>query len=314
MLLYWLAVAGGVALLYIGGELLVRYATDLAQAFGVRPLIIGLTVIAFGTSAPELAASVVAAAAGAPGIAVGNVVGSNIANIGLILGLTVALAPLAAENQFVRREVPFMVLAGVLLVPFVLTGVLARWHALVMLAMMAVFMWWQLVQARAGGEPAATEGPSAAKAKLWASLGAIAGLVVLLAGAQGLVWGAKALASSFGVSERIIGLTVVAFGTSVPELASSLVAAYRRKAELVLGNIIGSNIFNTLFILPAAMLVRPIPASWADYGVDVQVMIAFSVLLMLFFLASRRLARWEGVVLMLGYCAYVGYLANQTAG
>jgi cation:H+ antiporter len=308
MLLYWLAVAGGVALLYFGGELLVRYSTDLAQAFGVRPLIIGLTVVAFGTSAPELAASVVAAAAGAPGIAVGNVIGSNIANIGLILGITVALSPLSAENQFIRREVPFMIASGMLLVPFVLTGMLARWHALVLLALMALFMGWQLLQARAGDEPRADEGRSAAK--LWACLGALAGLAVLLVGAQGLVWGAKALASAFGVSDRIIGLTVVAFGTSVPELASSLVAAYRRKAELVLGNIIGSNIFNTLFILPAAILVKPIPVSFDDFGFDLVVMVGFSVALLIFFLTGRRLSRFEGVVLILGYLAYVGYLAT----
>jgi cation:H+ antiporter len=311
MLLYWLAVAAGVVLLYLGGELLVRYSTDLAQAFGVRPLLIGLTVVAFGTSAPELAASVVAAATGAPGIAVGNVVGSNIANIGLILGLTVALSPLSAENQFIRREVPFMIAAGVLLVPFVLTGVLVRWHALVLLAMMGFFTWWQLLQARVGDEPEAAEGR--ARAKLVASAGALAGLVLLLAGAQGLVWGAKALAIAFGISERVVGLTVVAFGTSVPELASSLVAAYRRKAELVLGNIIGSNIFNTLFILPGAILVRPLPVSFDVYGVDLQVMIAFSVVLWVFFWTGRRLVRTEGVVLLAGYLAYVGFLASQSA-
>jgi cation:H+ antiporter len=310
MLLQILAILVGVAILYFGGELLVRFSSALASALGVSPLVIGLTVVAFGTSAPELAAGVVAAVENAPEIAIGNVVGSNIANIGLILGLTVLLAPLPAERHFVRREVPFMIGTSALFLPFLLTGELSRWQGVVLIALLGVFLYVQLKSGEAARETAELDLQTRAST-FGALLGSILGLALLLGGAQLLVWGAREAARELGVSERIIGLTVVAFGTSVPELAGCLVAAVRREIGLVLGNIIGSNIFNVVGILGTVVLIRPIPVTFGGFGVDTLIMIAFSVVLWLFFLNGDRLARGEGVVLIAGYVAYIAFVSFQ---
>ncbi|HVS15871.1 MAG TPA: calcium/sodium antiporter [Thermoanaerobaculia bacterium] len=311
MLIQLFAIAAGVAILYAGGEVLVRYSTALAKTLGVRPLVIGLTVIAFGTSAPELAAGVLAAVQDHPEIAVGNVVGSNVANIGLILGLTVVFTPLVAARRFVQREVWFMIGTGALLIPFVLTGSFERWHALVLLAMMALFM---VMLLRAGG--AAPEVPEEVPdTTAWASfLGAVAGLALLIGGAQLLVWAAVGMARGFGVSERIIGLTVVAFGTSVPELAGCLAAAAKRQGDLVLGNVIGSNVFNTLLIMPTVILIRPFPVTFDGFGIDLLVMVGFSLALPVFFLKDHTLQRVEGALLVAGYLGYIAFLALQGVG
>jgi cation:H+ antiporter len=310
MVLQILAIILGIVVLYFGGELLVRYSTALASALGVSPLVIGLTVVAFGTSAPELAAGIVAALQDSPGIAIGNVVGSNIANIGLILGLTVIITSLPAERHFVRREVPFMIATSALLVPFLLLGELARWQGVILLSLLGLFLY---VQKRAGDLHRESEQfeATARAGTFGALLGSLVGLVLLVAGAQALVWGAVGLARGVGVSERVIGLTVVAFGTSVPELAGCLVAAARREIGLVLGNVIGSNIFNVLGILGTVVLIHPLEADFATFGLDVLVMLAFSVLLLFFFLNGHRLSRWEGVVLVCGYAGYIALLALQ---
>jgi cation:H+ antiporter len=310
VLIQLLSIAVGVAILYAGGEVLVRYSTALARALGVRPLVIGLTVIAFGTSAPELAAAVLAAVQDHPEIAVGNVVGSNIANVGLILGLTVLFTPLVAARLFVQREVWFMIGTGALLIPFVLTGSFVRWHALVLLLAMALFLWMLL---RAGGA-LPKELDQAPATSAWASfLGSVAGLALLVGGAQLLVWAAVGMARGFGVSERIIGLTVVAFGTSVPELAGCLAAAARRQGDLVLGNVVGSNVFNTLLIMPAAILIRPFPVSFDGFGIDLVVMVGFSLALPVFFFKDHTLNRAEGALLLAAYLGYIAFLALQGA-
>ena len=302
-----LLIALGVSILYAGGEVLVRSSTALANNLRINPLIVGLTVVAFGTSAPELAVAVAAAVQGSPDIAVGNVVGSNIANIGLILGLTVMLTPLAADRSFVRREVPFMIGTAFILIPFVLTGTLGRAQALGLLALLAGFLW---VLVRTGAMPT-EEAEQKPRGNLWpAVLGSVAGLILLVGGARLLVTAAVDLARDFGVSDRVIGLTVVAFGTSVPELAGCLVAAARKQVGLILGNIIGSNVFNTLLILPVAMLIHPIPVAFAETGIDLLVMLGFSVALLAFFWGGNRLNRAQGTILFLGYLAYVGYLAT----
>ncbi len=302
-------ILAGVAGLYFGGEVMVRSATSLARALRVSPLVIGLTVIAFGTSAPELAAAISAALKGYPDLAVGNVIGSNIANVGLILGVTVLVIPLVAEARFVRREIPFMIGSGALLVPFVLTGMLTRLHAVVLLGLMAVFM---VMMLRSGGlSPDEEEDDEGASGTLSALLGSIAGLALLIGGAQLLVNAAVDLARAFGVSERVIGLTVVAFGTSVPELAGCLAAAVKRETGLVLGNVVGSNIFNVLLILPAAILVKPVPVTFAGFGVDLLVMLGFSVVMLFFFefFKQRKLTRWEGAFFLGSYLSYMAYLA-----
>jgi cation:H+ antiporter len=311
VLIQLVSIAVGVAILYYGGEILVRYSTALAQALNVRPMIIGLTVIAFGTSAPELAAGVLAAIQRHPELAVGNVIGSNIANIGLILGLTAIFTPLVAARQFVRREVLFMIGTAVILIPFVLTGRFSRWQAVVLLVAMALFLWMLLRSGSAVPEEL-EEVPETST--LVSFLGALAGLALLIGGAQLLVWASVGMARGFGVSERVIGLTVVAFGTSVPELAGCLAAAAKKHTDLVLGNIIGSNVFNTLLILPTTVLIRPFPVSFGGFGIDLLVMVGFSVAVVACFARDQTLTRWEGALLCLAYLGYIAYLGLQGVG
>lgn len=311
MLIPLLLVAVSIGLLYLGGEMLVRYATVLAVLLRISPIVIGLTVIAFGTSAPELAAAVSAALNDAPSLAVGNVVGSNIANIALILALALLVSPVTAERTFLRREMPLMIGTAVLVVAFVATGSLNRWQAAVLLVLMALFLRSMLVQ---GGVDRATETSSsedAPEGNPWLALGGAAvGIALLVFGADLMVTNAEKLARQVGISERVIGLTLVAFGTSVPELASGMVAAFRKQADLLLGNIVGSNIFNTLLILPSALLVRPFPVEFATFGLDALVALAFGLALWVFFLLSRgrRIHRTQGIVLLVGYIGYIGYL------
>ncbi|MEJ2667773.1 MAG: calcium/sodium antiporter [Deinococcales bacterium] len=300
-----LLVVLGVALLYLGGEVLVRSASGLASRLGVRPMVIGLTVVAFGTSAPELAASLTAAISGTPEIAVANVVGSNIANVGLILGLTALLYPLVTSSRFVRREVPLMLLVTAALAPVLWGGRVSRWEGVVLLALLGGFLW--LISR--GGSTLLDEVESAeqlARTPAWLGLlGTVAGLVLLWGGAQALVGGAVALATAVGVSQRVIGLTVVAIGTSLPELASSMVAALRREADLILGNIVGSNVFNLLAVLGATSVVRPIRFDGRAVTPDIVVMAAFSLALLPLMWRGQRLGRAGGAVLLIGYLAYV---------
>jgi cation:H+ antiporter len=229
----------------------------------------------------------------------------------LILGLTVLFTPLVAARQFVRREVWFMIATGALLIPAALSGSFERWHALVLLALMAGFMWMMLRSGSAVPE-SLDEVPKVPVTA--ALLGSIAGLALLIGGAQLLVWAAVGIARGFGVSERVIGLTVVAFGTSVPELAGCLAAAAKRQTDLVLGNVVGSNIFNTLLILPTAIMIRPFPLSFAGFGIDLLVMVGFSLFLPLFFAKDHTLNRIEGAMLVAAYLGYIGFLALQGLG
>jgi cation:H+ antiporter len=308
-------VVAGLVGLYFGGEVLVRNASRLAGLLGVPPMAVGLTVVAFGTSAPELAATVVAAVRGAPAIAIGNVIGSNIANIGLILGLTALVYPLVTRWSFVRREVPFMVGATVVTMVLTLDGRLGALEGILLMAGLAAFV----LLAFRGGPPAraaswehtadapapATVGPTAARSPVAALLLALVGIGVLVAAAQALVVGAVDIAEGFGVSQRVIGLTLVAVGTSLPEMASSLVAAVRRETDIILGNVIGSNVFNLLCVLAIAALVRPMEVDVDTVRVDALVMLAFSVVVVPMVMTGLRLGRREGAVLLAGYVAYV---------
>ena len=296
----------GVGLLYLGGELLVRFASSLAARLGLSSLTIGLTVVAFGTSAPELAASLSAALSGSPAIAVGNVVGSNIANLGLILGLCALLAPIPSGGV-VRREVPLVVLASTLPFLWFLNGGMGRLEGLTAVVMLLGYLVWMFRQAPQEG--ASTEAASQTRHPLWLTLlGILGGLVLLVLGAQTLVEGATTLARLWGVPERVIGLTLVAVGTSLPELASSLVAILRRETDMVLGNLIGSNLFNVLGILGVTSAVVPLALSIEALRPDLLVMLGVAALTFLFLVTRGRLVRWEGLVLLLGYVAYVLWL------
>jgi len=294
----------GVVLLYAGGEVLVRSASGLAARLGVRPMVIGLTVVAFGTSAPELAASLTAALSGTPDIAIGNVVGSNIANVGLILGLTAMVYPLVTGSRFVRREVPLMLLITALLVPVLWGGAVLRWEGVLLLALLAGFLW---VITRTGSSvlDEVAEAPRA-RAPVWLGvLGTAAGVALLWFGARSLIGGAVVIATSLGIPQRVIGLTLVAVGTSLPELASSMVAAMRRETDIILGNIVGSNVFNLLAVLGTTALVKPIRFDGAGATVDVVVMALFSAALLPLMWRGERLGRSAGSFLLLGYAVYI---------
>ncbi len=309
----------GLALLTAGADLLVRGAGALALRVGLSPLVVGLTVVAFGTSAPELAVSVEAALDGNSAIALGNVVGSNLFNITLILGLAALIRTMAVDRALVRRDIPVMLGATVLPLLLLLDGVVGRLEGAALLAALAGYTTLSIRASRREAKAAASEmgadaraATEAARRPLWWSLGLVAaGLVALVAGAGWLLDGAVRLATGVGVSQAVIGLTLVAAGTSLPELATSVVAARRGEPEIALGNVVGSNTFNVLGVLGAAAVLNPVgqggvtwPTLWA--------MVAASVLA--FGLVARRgqLGRAEGAVLVLAYAAYVALLVATT--
>lgn len=302
-----LLVAIGIVLLYYGGDFLVRSAGALALRFGVSPMLIGLTVVAFGTSLPELAATLAAAFGGAPELAFGNVVGSNIANVGLILGLTALIYPLATRRGFLRRELPIMLGVVALLFPLLAGGRIGRWEGAVLalgLVGFVVFLFRNDSELLEEGEELGDP-----NAPLWRWLALIVvGIVLLVLGAQALVTGAVGVARALGVPERVIGLTLVAFGTSLPELASSLVAALKRQTDLILGNIIGSNVFNVLAVLGVTSLVHPISLDMGGVRTDLLVMLAFSAALLPLMWRRARLGRFGGGLLLTGYVLYIGLL------
>lgn len=305
----YLLVAVGVVTLYYGGDLLVHHASRLARTLGISPMVVGLTVVAFGTSAPELAATLSAALAGAPEIAIGNVAGSNIANVGLILGLTALFYPLATEWRFLRREVPWLLAVTVAAVPLLYDGRLGRLEGLLLVVGLAAFL---VMSFRDGGAPGggATETDGRTRGRVWRTAAlALAGVALLALGAQALVTGATTLARAWGVPERVIGLTLVAIGTSLPELASSLVAALRRETDIILGNVVGSNLFNLLAVLGTATLVHPIVVPASGMRVDLWVMLGFTVAVVPLLLWRPRhgpqLGRRRGGFLLFAYVAYV---------
>jgi cation:H+ antiporter len=309
MLVNLLLIALGVALLYGGGELLIRGASRLALALGLSPLVIGLTVVAFGTSSPELAATLVASLKGSPELALGNVLGSNIANIGLILGISALVGSLKARGQMVLREVPFMIGVGVLLLALVeWKDDLGLVDAVIFLSLFAAYLF---VLFKFDEVPAVEEGVIG-KAKEGGSTAVnvvmvVTGILVLVGGAESLVRGGVAMALDLGVSERVIGLSMVAVGTSLPELASSLVALARKEADILLGNIIGSNVFNVLLVLAITVLVKPMEVDLAVFGADLWIAIIFSLLVvpLLFFGRRNHLHRVEGLILLAAYGVYV---------
>jgi len=309
----------GLVLLVVGGEALVRGASRLATALGISPLVVGLTVVAFSTSAPELAVTVSSAWRGQPDIAVGNIVGSNIANVLLILGLSAAIAPLVVAQQLIRVDVPLMIGASLLMFILAVDGVVSGLEGGLLFALLIGYTTLAIAASRQETraieqEYAAEYGtPRATSAPQWPLnvLLVVAGVAMLVGGAQWLVEGAVALARLLGVSELIIGLTIVAVGTSLPELATSVVAAIRRERDIAVGNAIGSNIFNILSVLGLTALVAPngVAVSPAALNFDLPVMIAVAVACLPVFFNGYRIERWEGVMFLGYYVAYTAYLA-----
>ncbi len=306
------AIVIGIALLFSGGELLVRNASALARVWGLSPMVVGLTIVAFGTSSPELAASLTATLQGSPQIALGNVVGSNTANIALILGLVALVWPPTVTAHFLRREVPIMVAAAALLLVVLVGGVVGRAEGALLLVLLVAYL---LLLLRRGEEKsevreefAQAYGRAGRRSTWTAVLLVVVGLAVLVGGANVLVMGATSLARGFGLPEMVIGLTLVAVGTSLPELATSLVAAAKRQPDIALGNIVGSNIFNVLGIVGATAVTRPLRVPFEVVAIDLWVMLGFSMVLVPFLVSGSRLGRREGAVLVALYVGYVAYL------
>ena len=306
----------GLVLLVVGGEALVRGAVALASRLGVSPLLIGLTVVGFGTSTPELVTSLQAAFAGSPGIAVGNVVGSNIANILLILGVGALLMPLAVARGAFLRDGTVLVASTLAALAIVLTGTLSRPAGLVLLLGLVGYLVWAYRSERLAAPGSAkgdgvVETPATPETPLpLALLYAVGGIAVTVVGARLLVGGATDLAARFGVSEAVIGLTIVAVGTSLPELVTAVVASVRRQPDVAFGNVVGSNIYNVLGILGVTALVKPVPVPDQIGGFDVWVMVAATVALLAVAITGWRIVRGEGLALLAAYGVYVAWLAT----
>lgn len=319
MLTHILILLGALAVLSVGAELLVRGATALALRFGLSPLFVGLTIVGFGTSAPELAASVTATTRGITDVSVGNVVGSNIINIALILGFTAVVRPITIAISSICHDLPWV--AGVALIPFAAIPFgmrVPQWMGIVLVALMCVYL--TLAYRRAKAAPAADN--AVEKAALESVMDiqpdrrmidtgwfntvlVVGGLVCLIFGARYFVLSAVNLARTWGMSELVIGLTVVAAGTSMPELVTSIVAALRRTPDVVVGNIIGSCLFNMLGILGIAAIVGPQAIGRQVLWLDGPVLVVLSVALWPLLASGGRMSRAEGALLIAGYCAYV---------
>jgi cation:H+ antiporter len=313
MLIQVLFFALGLAGLYFGAEWLVRGASRIARSLGISALVVGLTVVAFGTSAPELVVSVFAAVNGQSDVAVGNVVGSNILNIALIMGVAAIIYPVRVQVRLLMREGPVMVLAGLTLPLAAWNGTVGRGDGALLLVAFAGYIAYAIHGAR--GETASAEaefasfeeagGLGPAVGGRLVNLGLVAaGIVVLVLGARLLVTSSVYFARSAGISELVVGITVVAIGTSLPELATSVVAAMRREMDIAVGNIVGSNVFNSLAILGTAASVRPLTAHPDLMSFEIPVMVGFSILFLPLAYTGRRLGRLEGTLLVCGYLVF----------
>ena len=299
----YIYVIAGLIGLFFGGEALVRGSVGIARRMAIPPLLIGLTVVGFGTSTPELLVSVDAALRGAPDIAIGNIVGSNIANMLLIVGVTCLVWPIAVSGSTLRRDTAVMVIGVLALVPIFAIGEMGRFAGGLLVTGLASYLIWAYLQpGDATVEDIDAPPPvSALVSVLWV----VGGLVVLMFGARFLVDGSVSIARGFGVSEAFIGLTIVAIGTSLPELATSVIAAFRRQSEIAIGNIVGSNIFNVLGILGITALIKPIPVADRFLNFDLPIMILVSLILTILLLTRPVIGRKVGLAGLAGYAVYV---------
>jgi len=318
----------GLAALVLGAELLVRGASKLALSMGVSSLVVGLTVVSFGTSTPELAVSVQSAWSGQVGIALGNVVGSNVFNVLVILGLSALITPLVVHQQLIRQEVPIMIGVSLLLWAMAMDGGISRWEGLFLAALSGGYTLMLIRQSRR--ETANTQAEVEAEyteafdgiPQGWDAHWAVqlllilAGLALLVLGAKWLVEAAVGFARDLGVSELIIGLTIVAAGTSLPEVATSVMAAVRGERDIAVGNVVGSNIFNILAVLGISASIAPseLPVASAMLAFDLPIMVAVAVACLPVFFTGARIARWEGALFLTLYAGYALYLILYATG
>ncbi len=314
----------GLVILIVGAELLVRGASRLAVGFGISPLVVGLTVVAFGTSSPELAVSIGSALSGQADIALGNVVGSNIFNVLFILGLSALIGALVVAQQLIRLDAPLMVGVSILPLLLGLDGKIGRLDGLLLFAGIVAYIIFAIRQSRketrqieAEYEQEFGQGKRMGPRQALIQVGfVIVGLVLLVAGARWLVDGAVAIARSLGLSELIIGLTIIAAGTSLPEVATSVIASLRGERDIAVGNVVGSNIFNVLAVLGLTAVVAPegvnVPAAALRF--DIPFMIAVAIACLPIFFTGYRIARWEGALFLAYYIAYTLYLILDATG
>lgn len=305
------AVIAGLVALVWSADKFVLGAAATARRMGMSPLLVGLTIVGIGTSAPELLVSVVAALDGVGNLAIGNAVGSNITNIGLVLGVTALISPIPLQQKLLRKELPLMLLVTVLASLTLVDLQLTLLDAVFLLVGMVVAMYIMFQESDDAGEALIDEDETAAIESLSSSMAMVwlvVGLVMLMVSSKALVWGATVIATSFGVSELVIGLTIVAIGTSLPELASSVASALKGHHEIAIGNVIGSNIFNLLMVMPIPGLLAGIDVEPLALHRDVPVMIAFTAALLVLFILSRksgRLGRGSGVLLLTSFAGYL---------
>jgi cation:H+ antiporter len=316
--------AGGLIALIAGANLLVRGASTLAAVLGISPLVIGLTVVAFGTSAPEMAVSVQSSWSGKTDLAVGNVVGSNIFNVLFILGLSALIAPLVVAEQLVRKEVPIMIGASLLLLVVAQGGLISRAEGGILFGLVVAYTVYLILAARREGASASADYEREYGEKARSRSGHLAlqaalvlgGLVLLVLGSDWLVQAAVETARRLGLSELVIGLTIVAAGTSLPEVAASVTATLKGERDIAVGNVVGSNIFNLLAVLGISSLVSPSGLSVAPALIvfDIPVMLAVAVACLPIFFSGFRIARWEGALFLGYYVCYAGYLVLAATG
>lgn len=305
-----LYMAGGLIMLFIGAEGLVRGSSNLAIKMGITPLVVGLTVVAFGTSAPELVVSLKAAMLGSSSISLGNVIGSNIANIALILGVAALIRPLNVHANVIKRDIPIVVGISVLVVLFLIDGELGLIDGLVFVVGLIIYIVVNIMLALREKNPEVDlEFKEGLKSKMGAPISVvliIIGLGLLILGANLFVQSAIAIAKIFNISDAIIGLTIVAIGTSLPELITSIVASLKKEADIAIGNVVGSNVFNILGILGITAIIIPISSGGISY-VDLGVMVFCAVILLPLSKTGFTITRLEGAVLFIGYAGYIYY-------
>lgn len=306
-----LYLVGGLVMLFIGAEGLIRGSSNLAIKIGITPLIVGLTVVAFGTSAPELVVSLKAAIVGNSSISLGNVIGSNIANIALILGITSLIRPLYVHANIIMREIPIMIGISILLIILLLDGEVGFIDGLIFVLGIIVYTIVNIYMARKEKSlEVKQEFEEGLKSKLGVPVSIIfvvIGLGLLIVGANFFVQSAVAIAKLFNISDAIIGLTIVAIGTSLPELITSIVASYKKESDIAIGNVVGSNIFNILGILGITALIVPISSTGIS-NLDLIIMVLTAILLVPISKSGMRISRIEGLFLVAGYVAYTYYL------
>jgi cation:H+ antiporter len=312
----WLLILGGLALLIASGELLVKGAVGLALKFKISVLVIGMTVVSFGTSAPELFVSIKAALSGYPDISLGNVIGSNIANISLILGITTIIFPIIVSKDTLSIDWPMMILSSVLLSFFMYNREIGFIEGMILFLLLVSFISWLIFKSRKANKKSAVENDvfleEEGHVSIWKSMAfVLMGCVGLIFGGQWLLDGAVSFSIKMGVSERVIAITVIAFGTSVPELITSAVAAFRKETDISIGNLIGSNVFNTLGILGITGMVKEIPVSEKIMYFDMPWMLFISVMIFPLMFFGRKIGRVKGISLLLFYISYIYFILKS---